>query len=639
MNRVILMHICCIFAGLVAASECPTSSCDPATLLVPLPAEISLQTCTATVEGPVALDLDPSLAHLGDEGYELHAHQEGYRVAARTKKGLFYGHKTAEQMKRLRLVPCTTVVDKPVMAMRGVMLDLARLKERHEYYYHVIDQLAEWKINTVFLHLTDHSGCALEIKHYPKLATKYAFSQAEMLKLIRYAAERHIEIIPEIETWGHAKYITSVPDLADLAEDPKDPRALCTSNPRTWEVLGHIIDEVAALFPSKYIHVGCDEAAFGKCTTCASRIEREGADALVAEHLKRAHDLVAARGKQAMMWGDVLLAHRGAADVLPKDTIVCHWDYKPQPGDEPVKFLKSKGFEVIGCPAIVWGSRMILPRTDTLDNVANFSRIVHDAGCLGMETAVWVPQRYITDTLWFSLAYAAELSWSGPKRTRLEFAAAFAKSFFGIAADTQLAQALLDAHELSMKSFAKLQDVWAYAEECSAKPDTQMCEAPSPERDRATDIAEVLRRYRPRITEHETEYDALILAADIRAFVETRGTAIEGLVVALRSAEKLVHEEHKETANEVLARLLPIVADLAKQNESLTKRLEAAWDRWRYPDDPKKHDGGENLLGGFYTSGEFLGEVHIRLDEARRRIESGESVDWQAILKRPKTSS
>lgn len=634
---VIRMLSCCLLA-LIGASECPTASCDPATLLVPLPAEITLSTGTAPVEGPVAEFIDQSLTDLGDECYTLHCHQEGFQIAAPTKKGLFFGRQTLDQMKRLGLIPCCTIKDKPAMRMRAVMLDLARLKEKHDYYYRAIDQLSQYKINTVFLHLTDHSGCAMEFKRYPNLATKYAFTQDEMKQLIKYAQNRQVELIPEIETWGHAKYITTVKSFEDLAEDPKDPRALCTSNPRTWEVLGHMLDEVAALFPSKYIHVGCDEAAFGKCKQCTATAEREGADALVGEHLKRAYDLVKARGKVPMMWGDVLLGHRGSADILPKDAIITHWDYKATPPEEPYKFLKSKGFEVVGCPAVVWGSRMVLPMADTLDNVTNTARITTDNNLLGMETTVWVPQRYITDTLWFDLAHAAEMSWSGPRRTRLEFAAAFAKEFFGIDPTTEFAQALLDVHTLSMKSYPKLLDPWEFAKECKDLSAEEAKQLPAVS-DRAGAISFVLGTAGVGVQKHRDELDALILAADIRAFVEKRAQIIHMVRHHLQTDQQPADPRFQGHQRIVLDTDIKQMEGLQQTNTNLVYRLEKTWDRWRYPDDPKKNDRGENLLGGFYVSREFFEAVIPRLKEARQRFEKGEPVDWDGILKRPEAKA
>ncbi|MGB9620352.1 MAG: family 20 glycosylhydrolase, partial [Armatimonadota bacterium] len=478
--------------------------------------------------------------------------------------------------------------------------------------------------NTVFMHLTDHNGCAIQIKCYPELATKYAFTHSEMKKLIRYASERHIELIPEIESWGHARWITSVPALSNLAESPDKPGTLCTSNPRTWEVLGNIYREIAGLFPSKYIHAGCDEASFGFCEKCRAEIKADGEDALVGKHLRRVCELVKAAGKIPMIWGDVLLHRRGSVDQVPRETIICHWDYKADLSAEPVKFLKAKGFEVVGCPAIVWGSREILPMADTWDNVSNFARIVLDNRCLGMETTVWVPQRYIADTLYPALAHACEMSWSGPLRSRSEFVAAFARSFLGADPTPDVTEALIRVHDLSIKAYAKIADVGTYARDAfeSGKTDSP----PMPDVAKAAvSISDCLRRFRPKIKNHLEEYDSLILAADIRAYVEERAGAIEQLAGCLKQAKLLADEGKRSEAASVLQRPIAEIERLAAVDKGLSQRLTAAWDRWRYPDDPKKTEGEDNLTAGFARSGAFLSRTAQRLRSAASLVGKGET--------------
>ncbi len=630
MTMLLCFHL--LVAATTDAADGPRASCHPASILVPLPKKITLEEGVAPLSGPVAEVVDESRSDLGEEGYELYCHQEGYRLTARAKPGLFYGRQTLDQLKALGLVPCCTITDKPAMKLRGVMLDLARLKEKHEYYYHVIDQLAKWKINTVFLHLTDHIGCAVEFKRYPKLVTRYAFSQAEMKKLIKYASDRHIELIPEIESWGHARWITNVPEFADLAESPQKTGSLCTSNPKTWEVLGEIYRETAALFPGRYIHAGCDESSFGICDKCRAKVKAEGEDALVGEHLRRACELVKATGKTPMIWGDVLLHRRGSVEQVPRDAIVCHWDYKAALSAEPVQFLKGKGFEVVGCPAIVWGSREILPMADTWDNVANFAKIVLDHECLGMETTVWIPQRYISDTLGPALAHASEMSWSGNVRPRSQFMGSFAKLFFGLDPHPGLIEALIDVHGLSIKAYSKIVDVADYARRTldTGTPDPP----PLPDVAKtALSIAERLRQSRPSVTSHAEQYDSLILSAEIRAYVEDRAGAVDNLAQSLKSAKSLTdHGKASEAAAE-LRQSVPSLERLILVDKDLSARVSAAWDRWRYPDDPKKIDGGDNLTAGFARSKMFLSETVARLRAAADRADKGESIDPAAILK------
>ena len=624
-----------IAAALTSVNECPSSSCDPTDMLIPTPSEITITTAGfSTQDGPVDVEIDETWSDLGDEGYSLSCHQEGFRISARTQKGLFYGQQTLNQIKRIGLIPNCTITDVPVMGMRAVMFDMARCKEKHEYYYHIIDQLAQWKINTVFLHINDNSGCAMEFKCYPSLATLHAFTQDEMKDMIKYAQDRHIELIPEIETWGHAKYITTRPEFADLAEDKNDARVLCTSNPRTWEMLSNIIDEVSELFPSKYIHIGCDEADFGKCPECVARIERDGSDALVGEHVSKVCELAKERGKTPIVWADILVQHRGSFDIIPKYAIITHWDYIGEPSPEPVEFIRSKGYEVLGCSAIVQGSRMILPMMDTLDNVMNFTKIILDNDCIGMETTVWLPQRYIADTINFALAYASELSWSGLKRPRINFANAFARNYFGIDKTAEIAQTLIDMHDLSEKSFPKLHNLWNYTGQLIQKGELDTSDI----KDRlelAKAIAGSLRTHRSDITDHLAEYDSLILAADVSIHIQERAIAVHRFIKAMSDSKTLVSEGKTAEAQKHIQTSIDLLKMLAKSENAMQRRLEEVWDRWRYIDDPLRIGTGENLMEGFMRARQFMRVVPLRLSKVSEQIGQGISVDWDDLFRTP----
>jgi hypothetical protein len=624
------MQIGAIVQALISKSECPTASCDPRDMVIPVPASVELfETGFSTQEGPVDIEVDERWTDLGDEGYSLYCHQEGFRLSARTQRGVFYGQQTLDQIQRIGLIPNCKITDVPVMPMRGIMLDLARCKEKHEYYYHAVDQLAKWKINTVFLHLTDHSGCALQFDSYPTLATRYAFSKDEMRDLIRFAKDRYVDLIPEIEAWGHARYITTKPEFADLAEDPADPRALCTSNPKVWQMLERLFAETAELFPSQYIHAGCDEAAFGKCQVCAEKAERLGMDALVGEHLKRVSELVSATGKTPMIWGDVLLNYRGSADLVPRNTVITHWDYRADLSIEPFEFLRDKGFSVLGCPAIVQGSRMILPMPDTLDNTANCASHVIETECLGMDTTVWVPQRYLSDTLWFSLAYASELSWSGHRRDRLAFATAFAEHFYGLEPSESNGQVLIDAHELSTKSYDWVQNPWNYAAQIISHPDTDP-PANADTINRLIGLREKLLAIRAEVTRHEEEFDALLLAADVGIGVRQRAVAIRDLIKRLSAVADLAHTDQERAASKIEEEARS-VGQMMDSDAILRDRLDSAWDRWRYPDDPIKREGGENLMEGFENWRKFLNTLASRLSDVQSRMIAGQDVDWEAL--------
>jgi hypothetical protein len=285
-----------------------------------------------------------------------------------------------------------------------------------------------------------------------------------------------------------------------------------------------------------------------------------------------------------------------------------------------VEFLRGLGYKGVGCPAIVWGSRMILPMEDTLDNVEEFARICVDNNCLGMETALWLPQRYICDTLYFSLAHAAEISWAGSARPRLEFAGSFAAGFYGVEGDSDFAKALVDVHVLSEKSFVKMTNLWAYAAELK-DVDQDTFETDIKGRlERARALGTKLKARRDRVTKHLTEYDTLVLSAEIVAHLQERALALRQAVLAVGKGTQAALADSER-----------LLCAIAQREDILLAQVDAAWNRRRYEDDPLKHAAGETLLGTFNRSRRFLEIVTARLREA---ISRG-AADFDSVFSKP----
>ncbi|MDE6269881.1 MAG: family 20 glycosylhydrolase, partial [Muribaculaceae bacterium] len=230
------------------------------------------------------------------------------------------------------------------------MIDPVRCFYTPEELRKMIDMASRLKINNVHLHLTDDNGWRLEIKKYPKLTEVGAwrvdrpdlfpgrmnarsadekatyggyYTQKQMRDLVKYAAERNINIVPEIEMPAHAAAaIASYPDLACSVVDKfvgvfpgiggyDASIILCAGKESTYQFLTDVLDEVMDIFPSKYIHLGGDEAnkaVWEKCPDCAARIEHEhldGYEGLQAYLMDRINHYVRSKGRTAMGWDEV----------------------------------------------------------------------------------------------------------------------------------------------------------------------------------------------------------------------------------------------------------------------------------------------------------------------------------------------
>ena len=276
---------------------------------------------------------------LGGEGYELVVTRDSIRLVAGKPAGLFRGVQTLRQllpfsaeshMKVFQVpwvIPAVTIVDQPRFAWRGAMLDVARhfftVGEVKQY----LDLLALYKLNTLHLHLSDDQGWRIEIKSRPRLTEAGAsmqvgggaggfYTQADYSDIVRYAAERYITIVPEIDMPGHTNAaLVAHPDLA-CSKRPTAPftgtdvgwSTFCVEKEETYALIDDIVREISALSPGPYFHMGGDEV---EVLTPAQ----------YALFVERVQGIVAKYGKVMVGWEEI---HK--AKINP-GTIVQQWQH------------------------------------------------------------------------------------------------------------------------------------------------------------------------------------------------------------------------------------------------------------------------------------------------------------------------
>lgn len=295
--------------------------------------------------------------------YELNVSDNGISVNGSGEQGIFYGIQTLIQLlppqkTNSLAVPQCSVTDAPRFAYRGMMLDCGRHFFPVEFVKQYIDFLAMHKLNTLHWHLTEDQGWRIEIKKYPKLTevggcrngtiighhpgtgndnTKYCgyYTQAQVKDIVKYAAERYITIIPEIEMPGHASAaIAAYPQLSCFPNEPTPvakgvtwsgdstgkqvqqswgvyPDVFAPTD-YTFKFLEDVLDEVMALFPSKYIHIGGDECPkdyWKRSAFCQNLIKEKG---LKDEHglqsyfINTIEKYLNSKGRQIIGWDEIL---------------------------------------------------------------------------------------------------------------------------------------------------------------------------------------------------------------------------------------------------------------------------------------------------------------------------------------------
>jgi hexosaminidase len=276
---------------------------------------------------------DPSI---GDQGYRLDVTSKAVVIRAERPAGLFAGVQTLRQLfpaaiesATVRRGPWTIaggqVIDRPRLAYRGAMLDVARHFFPVSTVLRYLDELAMYKVNHLHLHLTDDQGWRIAIDSWPRLATHGGgtqvgggpggyFTKADYARIVAYASARYITVVPEVDMPGHVN--AALASYAELNCDGKAPplytgtdvgfSSLCVTKELTYKFISDVVGELAALTPGPYLHIGGDEAHATK------------PDDYVA-FINRVQNIVAAHGKSALAWHQVV-----GATPLPS-TVAQYW--------------------------------------------------------------------------------------------------------------------------------------------------------------------------------------------------------------------------------------------------------------------------------------------------------------------------
>lgn len=302
-------------------------------------------------KGNIQLSVDPSLDVANDEGYTLDVTKDGVVVVAKTAQGLFYGMQSFLQLLPAEIespskvngiawqAPAVSIKDAPRFGYRGIMLDPCRHFMPVENVKKYLDVLSLFKMNRMHWHLTDDQGWRIEIKKYPKLTeiaskridgegTEHSgyYTQEEIKEIVKYAADRFITVVPELELPGHEMAaIAAYPNLSCKGEQGT-PRVIwgvedivvCPGKEDMFTFLQDVIDEMVPLFPSEYFHIGGDECpkiSWKNCPLCQKRIKEEGLKAdskhsaeerLQSYVIQRMEKYLATKGKKIIGWDEIL---------------------------------------------------------------------------------------------------------------------------------------------------------------------------------------------------------------------------------------------------------------------------------------------------------------------------------------------
>lgn len=303
--------------------------------------------------------------------------------------------------------------------IRGLMVDAARVPESLDYYHRVIDFCSDWELNTLHFRLADDQGTALRFSSVPNLVTHVdAFTPDQFRGLVEYGKAHGVDLIPELESFGHTGYITRSPAYAHLLDSEPQGDSEFTGmipvHPETAELFEKLFREVAGIFPSRYLHGGCDEVNWGGSALSRKALQSKTRSQLWADYLNALNQFAEALDKELIVWGDfVVHKEPGILGQLNKSIVIMDWNYWDTNAvqfRDTLDAIRSTGHRGIGAPGLIsyrWGPRAGTRSLRNIDAFADAYSAADDPASLGVILTNWVPSRYIQNSIWDGFGYAA----------------------------------------------------------------------------------------------------------------------------------------------------------------------------------------------------------------------------------------
>jgi len=445
----------------------------------PRPANVILLVCgpeqaAAFDVEPVAVGVPEAVATMHPElveeqSYTLTVKRGRITLYAESPAGLFYAVQTLRQLVRPRgqYLPDLAIRDWPSLPYRGLMLDISRRKvPTLATLKHLVEELCHFKLNVLQLY-TEHT---FQFPCHPKIGAGCgSLSSEDVMELDAFCRQRHVELMPNLQSFGHARNTLTLPQYQHLAESDM----LWTLSPafeETYTLLDELYADMLPSFTSATFNVDCDETYdLGKGASKAL-CDEIGVERVYLNHILRVRELAARHGRRIQVWGDILLHHPELIGEVPDDVTLLDWHYAPADEYPTVKTFAQAGRRFWVCPGVgSWNS--IFPRLYGANvNIRNFVRDGVAAGVEGPVLSPWssgtVPCTCRTGQVpngpvrcprmeggaegilntdwgdcghyqhlglnWYGYVFGAAQGWTGGTTSDKDFDAAFGPLFFGL---------------------------------------------------------------------------------------------------------------------------------------------------------------------------------------------------------------
>jgi hypothetical protein len=520
------------------------------------------------------------------------------------------------------------------LKIRAFMADAPRTPESFDYYKRLIDFLSDWGFNALVFRLTDDQGVAIRFESHPEFLThKDALTTAQVKELVAYGQKRGIELIPEIESFGHSKFITSIPQKTELADnDPNKPdkrsfefSGLIPSHPKVLQLIGDIYREAAALFPSKYFHGGCDEVAWGDSPYTQKRLKTMSRAQIWAQYINDLNAIARKAGKEFIIWADhPLNEDPQILALLDKNIILNDWDYTrtdPKVVEVSARKVLDSGRRVIGAPSLIycrWGPRANTDQLRDLDAYSDAYRSIDDPRNLGVLVTNWVPSRYIQGSIWDGIAYAGIALSEGSVSARRDALKRFVERHYGAVWNETWADIFESYYAAAPYrkgcsqdwTWPRLPIPWRSKEEL-----VEVVRGNSTYSPPFTRILSLLNFVEPQVRTNLQDFRAFRLSLNYLEQLFWRNTVL----VQEASSGKL---DKKSAAN--------LIQAIAERDRFIYEQLSAEWDQGRPPDSQLKtkdiyNNGnpGEQLVFSFGQAAKYSAELAKNPDAFLALLQQG----------------
>lgn len=511
-------------------------------------------------------------ARIGKEGYLLQAKSDMVAITANTSAGLFYGCMTLKQMLRPDgsgvQIPGATIYDWPAYPFRGIRFDIRNGPLPNlDFFKKMIRYLGELKLNTCLLYL----GNCFRFEGLPQIVKSgTTLSHEEVAELQTYAAQLHIQIIPEMETLTDLDEILLLPQFAHLTEFP-GALTISPENEKAYPLLDMTITEIATAFSAPYLHVGQSVAHEIGRGASENAVTNRGLANIIAEHFQRVYSTVKKNNKQVLVNADLIFNFPEILFQLPEDVIFIATSGLEKIPSPLLTAIMKKRLNLILAPQLWTGESIFADSYAKFFQLQKMLQTELAAGVTGVvATHRQRPLGFVFHEYNYQgYAFTAQSAWY-PQARDIE---QFNKAFFALYYGTEKFEFELIYNLLSdLQRLAPWKEMWRHPLLFFQNPQWGKYQSIHNLKSRMQAVVQLIESNSPTITRNKDQLDYLKFAAQ-------QGIWFANKIQTLHEIEQMKNHFHDESGNNQAKKIMDTCFQLIEELNQLQETLQLLWMR------------------------------------------------------------